>query len=177
MKRSGQLKRNATPRKDYLGRIPRKKRLRKRSPAVAAKVAKAVEFYPDGNHVYFSEATMQRKVVSAVTRSLPLSLARIQMEKLFTTCFWCGGPGFWHPKGMALTLEHHHIVGAGARSDELTNLFPCHRACHDELQSDAELFGKVLYRKWLHDRVQTSWVRLVELLGHGLPELDARGVA
>lgn len=175
MKPSSQLKRTPMPpRKDYLKRLPakgRKRPLRKRSLATATKVAKAVEHYPDGNHVYFSEASMQRKVVAAVTRSLPSDIARIQMEKLFIVCFWCDGPGFWHPKGMALTLEMHHIIGAGARSDELTNLFPCHHACHMELQSDAELFGKVLYRKWRHDRVQTSWPRLMELLGHGLPDL------
>lgn len=163
------------PRKDYLNRLPKKRKpLRRQSKTVAAKLSMAEERYADACHVYFDEVPQLLGPVACwlPIRRLPSEAVRIEMEKLFVHCFWCGGRGCWHPKGTSLTLELHHIVGGSAgRSDERTNLFPCHRKCHQELQSDASLTGKVLWLKWRYDRIGTVWTRLAELHGRNLPDL------
>lgn len=163
------------PRKDYLNRLPKKRKpLRRRSKTVAAKLSMAEERYADACHVYFDEVPQLLGPVACwlPIRRLPSPAALIEIEKLFSVCFWCGERGGWHPNGTHLTLTHHHIfAGTVGRSDERTNLFPCHWKCHQELQSDASLTGKVLYLKWHHDRTGTVWTRLAELHGRNLPDL------
>jgi hypothetical protein len=80
-------------------------------------------------------------------------------------CWWCGK--FRH-------CEAHHITGGTkGRCDTFTNLFRVCRPCHEEVQSNVDLLGRVLFLKWENDRINTNWLRLNLLAGYWLPDLIA----
>lgn len=97
----------------------------------------------------------------------------VRLQLVFGNCFACGLQGSWDANEESwLKLDPHHLVGGTAgRADELCNLMPLCRKCHDKFQSDKAMFGFLLYRKWLMDRANTDWLRLTILYGKALPDL------
>lgn len=100
------------------------------SPQRAVKRAKARDLYRDCHGVAFDEVPS----LLGPVRDWP-TIHRVddrdvivRVQRTFVDCFWCNERGNWHSVARHLQLDPHHIVGGSAgRSDELTNLFPCHR--------------------------------------------------
>lgn len=97
----------------------------------------------------------------------------VRLQKTFGFCFVCERQCDWTAReGSWLKLDVHHIyAGTAGRADELTNLMPLCRPCHEKFQSLKPAAGFLLYRKWKFDRPNTDWLRLTILAGHCLPEL------
>lgn len=151
------------------------KRLRRRSPGRDVKIQKADEFFQDCKGVWFHEVEGLMGPVARWPRVRIVERREtiIVFKRRFCVCFWCGRQGGWDdPEGAPFRLDPHHIVaGSRGRSDELCNLMPLCRKCHELIQSDASLFGRVLWLKWSLDRETVDWCRLALLRGRALGEL------
>ena len=144
------------------------------SPQRAIKRANSRDEFRDCHGVAFDEVQSLLGPVRAWPRIKRVDGRDVivRVQRTFVNCFWCNERGDWHSQARHLQLDPHHIFGGSAgRSDELTNILPVHRPCHDLIQSDSKLLGRVLYRKWLLDRMCTNWVRLSLLFGRFLPDL------
>ena len=87
-------------------------------------------------------------------------------HRTFHVCFACGR------KRREIKLEAHHIFGGSkGRSDEATNLAMLCFPCHENVNTRLLPIGMVLWRKWVHDRENTSWPRLALLRRSFLPSL------
>ena len=87
-------------------------------------------------------------------------------HRTFHVCFVCGR------KRREIKLEAHHIFGGSkGRSDEATNLAMLCYPCHENVNTRYLPLGMLLWRKWLHDKENTSWPRMALLRRSFLPEL------
>ena len=138
-------------------------KLKRISPARAAKQATATRLFEDCHGVAFCEYRLWLPArvcdwpqVHVVKNSRVCDL----MHRMCYACFICGGPPLVYRP-----LEAHHIIGGAHRSDELTNVAILCRFCHQSVQHAPRRLKDVLLAKWQCDREHTSWVRLAQLHG------------
>lgn len=140
---------------------------------LVSKMSTAIEtYYVDCTGLSFAEAMA----------SLPKSVHdwpppervkdRVLLQRMHEESQRCGVCGYkpvvW---SWLAPVELHHIVGGTqGRSDERTNLIPLCRRCHDNANTDALPFARILYHKWRTDPEHTDWRRLAILKRQFLPE-------
>ena len=146
--------------------------------ATQCRAANAVKFHADCHGIYFHEAHLwlpnkvrdwpQVRIVRD-SKDYPILDEFRTRSGFWLPCWLCDKPD--------LPNQIHHIVGGAHRSDEFTNLTLLCSACHRQVQSQPKELPRVLLAKWTHDRMNTSWVRLMALYGRkfdfDLPEADA----
>lgn len=153
--------------------------MNRKSGSATQKLAFAEEMYADGHGLLPGGAMSYINAYLAKFTHWPIPLRLtdprviVRFKRTFCQCFVCERQGNWDaPEGSWLKLDPHHLVGGTAgRADELCNLMPLCRRCHDKFQSLKPAFGFLLYRKWLFDRPNTDWLRLTILYGQALPDL------
>ena len=153
--------------------------MKRKSDSATEKLADAEALHADGHGLLPHEAMEWIELYLATIRQWPrprrLTDPRVivRLQKSFGFCFVCERQCDWTARGESwLKLDPHHLTGGTAgRADELCNLMPLCRKCHDKFQSLKPAFGFLLYRKWKFDRPNTDWLRLTILHGQCLPEL------
>ena len=141
----------------------RKKPLRKKRLAAPPPYQ---ERFADGKRVYFDEVRewLPKRSSDWPKTRVVQSTANRQAMRNRGFCFLCNfavricGP-----------LDVHHICSEGGRSDDLCNLMPLCRGCHERIQHATEMDQEVLRAKWTHDRANCDWVRVTALRGSWWP--------